>query len=272
MTASERWSSSVLEQAFSALDDRGVRWSLLRGAADLESAERDVDLLVSVEDLRAFEDVVSGLGGVGLPRWLQDWHRFYWFRPPQLRRPGLMLDVVTTLTYGRDGRIPTDLAAPALDRRIRRGTCYELTPTDTFWTVMLHCLLDKGRFSEHRRRELRAALPDLLTPSEGEAVVASQCPPGWSPAGLVECLARGDWESLDELAGSLCRSGTDDHARSRHRTAREDSGLIRATKRHLPRRNGLAGNVAKTAYGKAWGLSRRMRPMHGKPSTTGEAP
>lgn len=259
MRTAERWPSTLLEQAFAAFDDHGVRWSVLRGADDLEHAERDVDLLVSVEDLPVFEKVVSGLGGVRLPKWLQGWHRFYWFRPPQLRRPGLMLDVVTTLTYGRDRRLPTDLAAAALGRRIRRGTRYELSPTDTFWTVMLHCLLDKGRFDEQRIRELEAALPDLVFPSEGEVVVESHCPPGWSPERLAERVARGDWQTLNGLADSLCTAGTDGPATPGRGTGREGSGVTRTVARHLPRRNSLVGNVAKATYGAAWSVSRRVR-------------
>jgi thymidylate kinase len=269
---SEQWSSTLLEQVFAGLDDQGVRWSVLRGAGDLKNAERDVDLLVSVDDLPVFEEVVSALGGVRLPQWLQGWHRFYWFRPPQLSRPGLMLDVVTTLTYGRDGRLPTDLAAVALDRRIRRGTRYELAPTDTFWTVMLHCLLDKGRFKERRIRELEAALPDLVFPSEGEVIVASQCPEGWSPERLVECVGRGDWESLYWLTASLSGGGKNDHVTPKRQTGREGSGTIQTAKRHLPQRNSLGGNVAKAAYGATWTISRRAKSGPGGAMNTGRNP
>lgn len=259
MSASERWPSTLLEQAFAAFDDRGVRWGLLCGAADLVTADRDVDLLVSVEDLTALEDVVFDLGGVRLPGWLVRQHRFYWFRPPRLRRPGLMLDVVTTLSYGRARQLPTDFTATALDSRVPRGGHYELTPTDTFWTVMLHCLLDKGRFSEQRIGDLRTALPDLVSGSDAEEVVSAQCPEGWSTERLVECVGREDWEALKGLAASLSSQDENDHGRTTHRARRRRAAPARAMRRHLPHRNSLAGNAAKAVYAAACALVRPAR-------------
>jgi thymidylate kinase len=252
-------SAPTLEQVFTALDDGGVRWSVLRGGADLENLERDVDLLVAADDLPAFEEAVAGLGGVPLPQWLQGWHRFYWFRPPALTRPGLTLDVVTALIYGRDGRLPTDLAAGCLQRRVRAGTTYALAPTDTFWTVMLHCLLDKGEVKERRTRELVAALPGLVRLSDGEALVAEVCPEGWSPDRLVECVRQGDWDSINGLAAAVSSGTPAAYAAPKRETGGEESGTIHSAKRHLPQRNSLGGNVAKAAYAAAWKLARRAQ-------------
>lgn len=254
-----RPSAPTLEQVFAVLDDGGVRWSVLRGGADLENLERDVDLLVAADDLPAFEEAVAGLGGVPLPQWLQGWHRFYWFRPPVLTRPGLTLDVVTALIYGRDGRLPTDFAAGCLQRRVRAGDAYALAPTDTFWTVMLHCLLDKGEFKERRARELEAALPGLVRPGEGEALVAGVCPEGWSPDRLVECVRQGDWDSLNALAAAVTSGTPDAYAAPKRETGSGESGTIHSAKRHLPQRNSLGGNVAKAAYAAAWKLARRAQ-------------
>jgi len=249
-----------MDQVFRALDDRGVRWSLLRGGADLEHLERDVDLLVAGDDLPTFQEVVADLGGVPLPGWLQSWHRFYWFRPPTLTRPGLTLDVVTALIYGRDGRLPTDLAEGCLQRRVRRGSVYEMAPTDTFWTVLLHCLLDKGDVKERRARELEAALPGLVRPSEGEAVAERICPEGWTPDRLVECVREGAWSTVRELAAVLHADDPDAAASPHRQTAREESGRIEGARRHLPKRNSLGGNLVKAAYAAGWKLARRPRP------------
>jgi thymidylate kinase len=170
-----------------------------------------------------------------------------------------MLDVVTALTYGSDRRLRTDLAAMALDRRVRRGERYELTPTDTFWTVLLHCLLDKGRFSEHRIGDLTTALPDLVPGSPAEAVVTAQCPEGWSAERLVECVGRADWESLNGLAASLSPGDDHGHARTGHRAGRRRAGPVRAVRRRLPRRNSLAGNAVKAMYGAVWAPARPAR-------------
>lgn len=257
----------LIDAVFAALDGRGVRWSLLRGFADLENLSRDLDLLVAAEDLPAFEEVVVALGGVRLPRWLQGWHRFYWFRPPALSRPGLTLDVVTALTYGRGGRLPTDLAPGCLERRVQRGGRYQLSPTDTFWTVLLHCLLDKGEVKQRRALELTDALPTLVRPSDGEAVVGQVCPDGWSPDRLVACVRDGDWASLNRLARSLASDVEEADNPPNRQTAAEGSGTILSAKRHLPQRNSVSGNVVKAAYATAWKLVRRASQRLGGPRT-----
>lgn len=261
----QSWLLPLMERIFPALDHGGVRWALLRGRADLSDAARDVDLLVARADLPALEKVVEELGGVPLPRWLQGWHRFYWFRRSGLAKPGLMLDVVTTLTYGRDGRLPTDLADGCLERRVRVGSTYDLSPTDAFWTILLHCLLDKGGVKERRAQELSAALPGLVRPSDGEAVVADICPPGWSPDRLIECVQRGDWEAVGRLGRSLIGAAaaqagsSDDRVLGDRRTRHRPAGVGASVKRRLPSRDSRAGHAAKTLYAAGWKLTHQTK-------------
>ncbi len=264
--ASDQSEPSMLERVFARLDERGVQWTLLRGGADLRSLERDVDLLVAAADLAAFGDVVAELGGVPLPGWLQSWHRFYWFPPSTLSRPGLMLDVVTALIYGRNGRLPTDLAAGCLERRVKRAAAYEMAPTDTFWTVMLHCLLDKGDVKERRAAELRLALTDLVRPSDGESIAADVCPEGWSPDRLVECVRQGDWDDLAEVANIVRSGGPSTANAGKRQTPAPKSAKMLGVRRHLPQRNSVGGNVVKMAYAAAWRLSRRTRSRLGEPA------
>jgi hypothetical protein len=259
-------SSSLLDEVFAELDLQEIRWSVLRGAADLENLERDVDLLVASQDLVNFEEVVIRLGGAPLPKSLHGWHRFYWFRRGRLADPGLTLDVVSTLKYGRGGQVATDLAPGCLERRVRAGSRYELAPTDSFWTVMLHCLLDKGEVKERRAHELEEALPSLMRPSDGEAAVAALCPEGWSADRLIESVRRGDWQSINGLAASLSSQTSDASGQPNLETGRKSSGILRGVKRRLPGRNSIAGNLAKTAYSMGWKLARRGRAKgHGGP-------
>ena len=259
MRKSEQWAPTLLQQLFDELNQRRVLWCVVRGGADLENRERDVDLLVASHDLRAFQEAVVRLGGVPLPSWLQGWHRFYWFRPTALTRPGLTLDVVSALIYGRDGRVRTDLAAGCLERRVRSGGVYEMAPTDAFWTVLLHCLLDKGEVKERRARELEAALPHLVRPSDGEAVAADVCPPDWAPDRLIECVRTGDWDSISTLAATLKPGPSDAGSTANYETGIAKSETIRSAKRRLPRRNSLGGNAAKVAYAEVWTLAQRAR-------------
>lgn len=273
MKPDEFWTLPLLERIFGSLNDHEVRWAMLRGSADLADAARDVDLLVAVTDLPALEDVVQQLGGVPLPRWLQGWHRFYWFRQSGVARPGLMLDVVTSLIYGRDGRLPTDLAGGCLARRVRVGSLYELAPTDAFWAVMLHCLLDKGAVNGRRAQELTTALPALVRPSDGEALVAELCPKGWSPDRLLDCVRHSDWEAIGGLGRALIAgSQVDRHTADLPRNDRRP-GLGTMAKRHLPRRDSRMGNAAKTAYAAVWRLTqyRRRRHMLDKDGAAGDS-
>jgi thymidylate kinase len=255
MSTSNETTPVLLEQVADALDARGVRWSVLRGGSDLGNLERDVDLLVAREDLAAFGETVVQLGGVPLPAWLQGWHRFYWFPPPTRRQPGLTLDVVTELTYGRGAQLPTGLASGCLERRVRSGLAYELAPTDAFWTVILHCLLDKGEVKERRARELEAALPGLVRPSEAESLVAGVCPQGWSPDRLIDSVRRGDWVALNAVAAALRPDDDETRKSTKRRTAPGVSETLSVIKRRLPSRNSAWGNVAKASYALAWRMT-----------------
>lgn len=263
MSISKKAAPVLLEQVAAALDERRVRWSVLRGGADLGNLERDVDLLVAREDLAAFTETVVQLGGVPLPGWLQGWHRFYWFRPPTPRRPGLTLDVVTELIYGRQAQLPTELAAGCLERRVRSGLGYELAPTDAFWTVILHCLLDKGGVKERRARELEAALPDLVRLSEAEALVAEVCPQGWTPDRLIDCVRRGDWEALNAVAAAAAPGTGEVSITKKRRTTAGVSGIISRVKRRLPSRNSVGGNLVKASYAAVWRLASNRPGMRG---------
>ncbi len=274
MSTTNKTTPVLLEQVAAALEERGVRWSVLRGGADLSNLERDVDLLVARDDLGAFTETVVRLGGVPLPGWLQGWHRFYWFRPSTARRPGLTLDVVTDLIYGRGGQLPTTLAAGCLQRRVRAGLGYELSATDTFWTVVLHCLLDKGGVKERRARELEAALPNLVRPSEAEVLVGEVCPQGWTPDRIIECVRQGDWAALNHVAAASAPGAGEVPIAKKRRTTAGVSDIISRIKRRLPSRNSVGGNLVKTLYAAVWRLGsdrpglRKAAQVKGKTMST----
>lgn len=190
----------MLQRLMVVCNDSGVRWALLRGRANL-GVGHDEDLLVAREHQPAFEELVREAGGVVSPGRLHVSHRSY-----RIGRPlsdALVLDVVTGLKYNRRLQIPSGLEAGCLDRRVKDGWLYEFEPTDQFWTVLLHCILDKRSVTERRARELTEALPQLTRPSEGETFTAQLLPPDWCPQRLVDCVERGEWMSLQSLADEL---------------------------------------------------------------------
>lgn len=201
MTARRLPAATVVE-ALAALDEAGIRWVLLRGAQGLGEEGRDVDLLVDADDLVSLEKTLYGLGAVALPRRMHPWHRFYVLGGMRPGR-GVKLDVVTELIYCRSAPIRSGLEAVCLDRRRSRDGIYVLDPTDMFWTVLLHCVLDKQHISERRRAELVAVVDEVSRPCQGEQLFERLCPPGWSAARALESVRSEDWEALARLGQQL---------------------------------------------------------------------
>lgn len=187
---------------FAALESIGVRWALLRGRDGLCSSARDVDLLVARDQLSSFEDVVFALGGVALPARMHPWHRFYVFDDPASGER-VKLDVVTELVYRRDRPLHSGLETGCLDRRVRDGDVTVLADTDMFWTVLLHCLLDKQAINERRRGELEATVDGVVRPSPGEAWFETLCPPGWTVERVLATVRARDWDSLVGLGRQI---------------------------------------------------------------------
>jgi len=156
---------SFLRRVFAALDQAAITYSLLRGFEELERpAERsEVDLLVSPQHLPLLARTLAEKGFVALPAW---GHAPHYFFVAYDRAGGawLKFDVVTGLRYGNPFRtLRLDLAEACLRRRRRREFAWVLSPADEFFTLFLHCLLDKGNFREARRErliELRRELRD----------------------------------------------------------------------------------------------------------------
>jgi hypothetical protein len=244
--------TTILHQLFEGFDSTGVTWVLLRGRAGLGVPGRDVDLLLHAVDLPRAEDVIFALGGIALPRALHPWHRFYVIEDATSGET-LKLDVVVELIYHRQLRLRSELEGPLLDRRTHDGSVYVLGPTDMFWTVLLHCLLDKQAVNDRRRAELAAAIPLVVTPSPGQDFFDTLCLPGWSGARALERARTGDWSSLLKLgrdmvalaqraSASSAQPGTEPVVR---RAWRWSAGALRK-----PRR--WAFSAASAAYPLVW--------------------
>lgn len=216
--------TEMLERLAGAWDEAGVRWALLRGRATLDTGS-DVDLLVHRDDLARFEGILLDEGGVSYPRWAHPWHLRFLVQ-------GIELDVVTELRYCRRRPVSTGLEDGCLERRERDGWLWELAPTDMFWTVLLHCLLDKKEVTERRAAELWATLPFVDRPSAGEQVIAAMLPPGWSAARLLALVYGERWDELERLAHRLAPRSVVPPGWTRA------TGMSRAAAAHLAMRTG----------------------------------
>ena len=148
----------------------------------------------------------------------------------------MKLDVVTRLVYGRGRQIASGLAAGCLDRRVLDDGVHVLDPTDTFWTVLLHCLLDKRHVNERRAADLAAVVNRVHRPSEGETFFASLCPPGDTAEDALALVRRQDRAALAELGARILGPGATPAA----------GGSSRASSRSPLRR------VAEASYPALW--------------------
>lgn len=265
--ASTRETEELLGNAFDGLDQLGVRWAVLRGRAALGHPGGDVDLLVCADDLDSFEDVVFELGAFMLPRvrvpgsWSRavlrhPWHRFYVLSDPS-SGASAKLDVVTQLVYSRQLKFVSNLERGCLDRRRKDGGVYVLDPSDHFWTVLLHCLLDKEEVTPHRAAELESVVQKVRGPSPGEAFFETLCPPGCSANLALSAVRNRDWHSLADLGGLILRSARSPEAEEprgptasgpRQRARR----LARLSGQAVPRLNRALRAAAVSAYPVVW--------------------
>jgi hypothetical protein len=207
---------ALVRTVFDGLDRVGVRWALLRGRAELGAPGGDVDLLVGACDLDSFEDVVFELGAFVLPRvrvpgsWSRavlrhPWHRFY-VLSDRASGATVKLDVVTQLVYSRQQQLVSHLERGCLDRRVGDEGVQVLEPSDAFWTLLLHCLLDKRNVTPTRAAELKSVVGRVRRPSPGEEFFETLCAPGCSADQALVLVRSGDRRGLNELARLLLPS------------------------------------------------------------------
>jgi hypothetical protein len=202
VTAKDAEIGTLLDRVLTTFTGTGMAWALLRGRADLAVPGGDVDLLVAAAHQPVAEEVVFELGGVPRPEPRYPWHRMYVFDVPG-PAAGLKLDIVNHLVYNRELQIASGLEEGCLQRRVQDGPLFLLSPTDTFWTILLHCVLDKQWVKEGRADELSAVVDHLDRPSPGEEFFGSLCPSDWSPERAVDCVVRRDWQSLSRLGSQI---------------------------------------------------------------------
>jgi thymidylate kinase len=147
----------LLIELFGALDAADVEYCLLRGADELEAPRslQEIDLLVRPSCLPDFAQAAARLGFVAWPEWGHEPHRFFLAFDPE-QGSWIKLDVVTRLVYGRPVRcLELDWGEESWSKRRPWGRTWLLAPEDEFLTLMLHGILDKGRFRASQWARLR---------------------------------------------------------------------------------------------------------------------
>jgi len=203
---------SFLRQIFAAFDKAKITYSLLRGFEELEipAESSEVDLMVAPAHLSQLAQTLEASGFVALPAW---GHAPHYFFVAYDRAAGswLKFDVVTDLRYGKPFRtLRVDLMATCLRNRQRRGFTYVLSPADEFFTLFLHCLLDKGNFRDARRERLTELRRQMQNDTAMQKSVAEYIARHLTPALTWDVLApaidQNDWQALLQRRQAVARS------------------------------------------------------------------
>jgi thymidylate kinase len=229
-----------LEAAFAALDACSVEWSLIRLPKHPEAPTGDVDVLLNPGQVDLARGVLAASGFVAVPGWT-DAPTLLLADHDASSGCWLVLEIQTTLPFGRRAELPSDAEVACLARRQRSSGTWMLHPDDDFWALLLHCVLDGEAFDPtYRGRLLRAAgaagldgpLAFLLA-DLGVADVA--------PARLRELARAADWSGLLRLAPVIRRAWL--NRLGVRRQSRDAAGrVLRAVRRLMlaPRRRGLS--------------------------------
>jgi hypothetical protein len=205
-----------LAAVFEACERSGVRSCLLRVPAQPLAPSGDVDLLMDVADVGPAGRALRSLGFVRLPGWGYGSDRFYVGYDPSTEH-WLWLHIATELTFGPYRTLRTRAEADCLARRRRDGGLAVLAPEDSFWALLLHCLLDKRSVAVHHRARLQELAPAVGQDSPLAATLAPLYPNDWDPVRLVDAVRRGEWAALESLAPVMQAACADQHPLSRQR-------------------------------------------------------
>jgi len=193
---------SLLRRTFAALDEAKIIYSLLRGFEELEipAASSEVDLVVAPAHLPQLAKTLAAKGFVALASWGHAPHHFF-VAYDRAAGSWLKFDVVTDLRYGQPFRtLRVDLLTTCLQNRQRREYTFVLAPADEFFTLFLHCLLDKGNFRDARRERLIELRRQMQNDAAMQKTVTEYFSRYLTPALTWEMLATAiepdDWQKI----------------------------------------------------------------------------
>ncbi|MEQ1760653.1 MAG: hypothetical protein ABL986_20275 [Vicinamibacterales bacterium] len=210
---------SPLTTVFERCERENISYCVLRDAEDAGSqAAGEVDLLVAPGDLPRLTSVLVDAGFVRLASWGRSPHRFF-IRYDPVEDSWLKCDVVTEVAFGRPvHNLRTTLGASCLAGRRRVGATYAPGVEDELIALLLHEMLDKGAFREHRIARLKV-LRGQVSDERRLTSHLSRYWPGQSWPRLSDAIARDGWEKL----------------------LSERSAVSRAIAQHAPLRTALTG-------------------------------
>ncbi|MGH2719889.1 MAG: hypothetical protein ACRDJU_15120 [Actinomycetota bacterium] len=201
----------MVAETFAALDAAGIGWVLLHGERQLAEPERDLDLLVTDQDVGRLGQVLAAIGFAPVMSW-GGGGGLSFLRYDQAFDRWLTLDAVTELDFGphaafyRNWALPvlrTGAAAGCLDRRRQVGGVWLLDADDGFWTLLLHCLIEKKSVAPRHALRLAELAGDARADGPFGQLITRLCPPGTDASWILERALAADWGSLREVLAGL---------------------------------------------------------------------
>jgi thymidylate kinase len=220
-----------MRRVLEAFQQDHVRYCVLRDADRLDRRGGEVDLLVDGRDLDKLGIVLGPLGFVRLRAWGYAAHRF--FLAYDSESDGwLKLDVIDRLAY-EPGFVPgASLTERCLKNRRRYGPAFIPSPADELVALVLHCVLEKGRFEPSRRARCRVLCTEITDTSSLSALLATYWSPSMTGRRLIQTIQEDNWEALltDTPAVAQMRLV----ARLGARAARIGRAVLRRLNRRMP--------------------------------------
>ena len=174
-------------------------------------------MLVAGDRLADMEAALAPLAVVPVEQWGAGDHRvLLGYHAPT--DSWITLDVEHTLGYGPHASflvnwllpaLRTEAAAGVLARRRRSdiGSGIEgvwvPAPDDAFWTLLLHCIVDKRAVADRHRRRLGELAAEAEPSGELGMLVSATTPPGWDARRIIDAVAAGDWDALLAVGAEL---------------------------------------------------------------------
>jgi thymidylate kinase len=200
----------ALAAAFDALDRARVPWLLLRGNDQLRAPKGDVDLLIDEAALGGARRALGNSAFVEVPSAGRASHRFFVAFDGRTAT-WVELDIVTELAFGRRFAIRTATGAGCLGRRIRHGSVSLPTADDAFWTLLCHCLLDRGNVPPRHAERLAVLAESARSDGPLATFLASYAPASWTAERMRGAASALAWPGLLEIGRSISATWSRSH-------------------------------------------------------------
>jgi hypothetical protein len=190
--------SATLSVLFHAFRRADISYCLLRDAERLDELARggELDLLVDPRHLTALSELLTQHGFIRIAAWGHAPHRFF-LHYDEAAGTWLKCDVVTEAAFGRPvHHLRTGLGTECLANRRPVGPTFAPSPEEELVTLLIHCVVDKGRFTPERISRLKALRSSITRDDDVSRHLARYWLPSMTWPRMAEMIDRDRWEDL----------------------------------------------------------------------------